>query len=641
MVPFLAAVLTFVAASVASALAILLSGGGRGLNPQIGGVSLCIGLLAGLGALLHAGRLPANAPRRPRIPPSPWAWLVFAAFALFALRSFCWLVYQDGGHDGSPAQVEIGNVNNLGDISLHLLYAHDFANGAHWWPAHPQAPGYALRYYPGIDLFQALLFVLGADDFASLVWVGLAGSLLTALALYRWGGPFTVAGFLFAGGMAGFQYLQTGVLADFQGQMAWKSLPLAIFVTQRPFLFALPAGLLLMTHWREKFFAAGPPDAGADPVPWSRRGLMPFWVELLLYAVLPVFHVFAFVFLSVLLGGWFVACFARTRMRWHLLALVGAAFLPATGLIYLMTDHLRAGSNVKRHLGWMMDDDQITHLWLTRHVPFVGFWVDNFGLFALLAPVLWLLCAGWALRALKTCFAEDDRADRRRVSPDHAAEAAAAFVLPAGVLFVAACVWLFAPWAWDNTKLMIWCYLAALPFVWERFVRPLAASGRVLVCALLFFSGAATLAGGLGKPHTYKGKIEMAQYWNLLETTELDSVREIVRSLPAEARLAAVPDYNHPLVYCGRKLAMGYIGHLHSQGIDYRPLSEDLDTLMLGLPGWREAAARLEVRYVFWGPREERHYTNSTLPWADPDEPVAKGDYGTVYEIRPEADSGR
>ena len=630
MVPFLAAVLTFVAAAVASALAILLSGGGRGLDPQIGGISLCVGLLAGFGALLHTGRLPANAPRRLRIPLSPWAWLAFAAFALFALRSYCWLVYRDGGHDGLPAQVEIGNVNNLGDISLHLLYAHDFANGVHWWPAHPQAAGYAMRYYPGMDLFQALLLVLGANDFASLVWVGLAGSLLTALALHRWGGPFTVAGFLFAGGLAGFGYFKTGVFADFQTQMAWKSLPLAIFVTQRPFLFALPAGLLLMAHWREKFFAAGPLDAGVDPVPWSRRGLIPFWVELLLYAVMPVFHVFAFVFLSALLGGWFVACFARTRMRWHLLALVGAAFLPATGLIYLMTDHLRAGSNIKLHPGWMIDDEQLTHLWLTRHVPFVGFWVDNFGLFAVFAPALWLSCAWWAVRALKKHFAEDDQANRRRVPPDFEAEAAAAFVLPAGVLFVAACVWLFAPWAWDNTKLMIWCYLAALPFVWERLVRPLTASLRVPVCALLFFSGAATLAGGLRKANPH---------WNLLETAELDSVREIVRELPAEARFAAVPDYNHPLVYCGRKLAMGYIGHLHSQGIDYLPLSEDLDTLMLGRPGWREAAARLEVRYVFWGPREEKHYPDSTLPWADPDEPVAKGDYGTVYEIKPEAGS--
>ena len=121
----------------------------------------------------------------------------------------------------------------------------------------------------------------------------------------------------------------------------------------------------------------------------------------------------------------------------------------------------------------------------------------------------------------------------------------------------------------------------------------------------------------------------------LLDTAELASVRVIVRDLPIEARFAAVPDYNHPLVYCGRKVAMGYVGHLHSQGIDYAPLARDLDTLLNGQDGWREAAARLGVRYIFWGPREIRRYPDSTLAWADPDEPVASGDYGTVYEIKP------
>ena len=628
MLAFLAAALTFVAAAVATALAVLLSGGGRGLDAPIAARSLAVGLLAGVGAFLHARLLPDN--RHPAARPSPWAWLVFVVFALFALRSFCWLVYEDNAHDGFKPRLEVGNVNNLGDISLHMQYTRDFANGARWWPEHPQASGYTMRYYPGMDLFQALPLVLGADELPALVWVGLAGSLLSLLALYRWGGSFTVAGFLFAGGLAGFRWFSTGTAIDFQAAMAWKSLPLAIFVTQRPFLFALPAGLLLMAHWREKFFNGTPPP---DPVTgqrpaWSRRGLIPFWVEWLLYAVLPAFHVFAFVFLSVTLGWWFVGYFARARMRWHLLALVGAALLPAAGLVYLMTDHFRAGSNLKLHPGWMIDDEDLTHLWLTRHVPGLGFWVDNFGLFALLGPALWLLCAYTAGRALML-WTDDDHSNRRRTpSIGREREAATAFVLPAGVMFVAACVWLLAPWAWDNTKLMIWCYLAALPFVWELFVRPLHVGGRVAVVALLFFSGAVTLLGGLGKPDPRLG---------LIDTAELNGVRFMVGGLPPEARFAATPDYNHPLAYCGRKVAMGYNGHLHSQGIDYAPLSRDLDTLMRGDPGWREAAARLQVRYVFWGRRELARYPDSTLPWADPDEPVSSGDYGTVYEIRPAA----
>ena len=601
MVPFLAAALAFVAAAVGTALAVLI-GAGRGLNTTVAAASLVVGVAAGVAAFVQTRCLPSNESVAGKV--SPWAWLAFVAFALFALRSFCWLVYEDAAHDGVHARLEIGNTNNLGDISLHIQYARDFANGTPWWPEHPQAGGYAMRYYPGIDLFQALGLVLGADELPALVWVGLAGSLLSALALYRWGGAFAVAGFLFAGGLAGFGWFRSGTaLVDFQAEMAWKSLPLAIFVTQRPFLFALPAGLLLLAHWRDKFFT----DPAAPP---ERRGLIPFWVEWLLYALMPAFHVFAFLFLSMLLGGWFLACLDRAPLRRHLLTLVAAALLPASGLVYLMTDHFHAGSNITYQPGWMQHDQN-----------FFKFWLLNFGGFALLAPALWL----WCLWTVVRLTLELDKTPR---TTDRELANAAAFVLPAGLLFLAACLWLFAPWEWDNTKLMIWCYLAVLPFVWERFVRPWPVGVRAAVCTVLFFSGAASLAGGLGKGDSRLGLIDM---------DELSSVRVIVRDLPAEGRFAAVPDYNHPLVYCGRKVAMGYNGHLHSQGIDYAPLARDLDTLMNGQPDWREAAARLHVRYVFWGPREIKRYPDSSHPWADPGEPVAAGEFGTVYDLDPAA----
>ena len=258
-------------------------------------------------------------PAPPRWKLSPWAWALIAVFALFALRSFCFLVYSDG------KQLAIGSPDNLGDLSLHMQMAQFFANGATWWPAHPEAASHTLRYYPGIDLFESLLLLVGANNLQVLVWMGLVGSAAALLALFRWGGSFTVAGFLFSGGLAGFQFFQAFEIADYQHELAWKSLPLTIFVTQRPFLFALPAGLLLLIHWRREIFLRRrrPPRDGHRPdrgraVP-TGPGVLPFWVEALLYAAMPVFHLFAFVFLSLLLGWWFVLYFGRTAMRWHLL----------------------------------------------------------------------------------------------------------------------------------------------------------------------------------------------------------------------------------------------------------------------------------------------------------------------------------
>ena len=83
-----------------------------------------------------------------------------------------------------------------------------------------------------------------------------------------------------------------------------------------------------------------------------------------------------------------------------------------------------------------------------------------------------------------------------RVGHNRDEDADAAFVLPAGVLFMLASVVMFAKWDWDNTKLMIWCYLAFLPFLWRRWLRPLAMVIRWPICAVLFFSGTVCLTGG-------------------------------------------------------------------------------------------------------------------------------------------------
>ncbi len=612
MLPALAALLVSVASAVLAALALLLPAH-RGLDTPLALAALLIGLGTGLAAWFHVRHQEAlTLPIRRRF--SGWAWAVMIVFGLFALRSFCWLLYLDGD------ALYIGSPDNLGDLSMHLQLARYFADGAAWWPAHAEAAGQPLRYYPGIDLFHALLLRVGADELRVLVWMGLVGATATAVALYRWGGTFTVAGFLFSGGLAGWQFFRDGVF-DYQHALAWKSLPLTMFVTQRPFLYALPAGLLLMIHWRRKFFTDLPPPArplppgSPPPLPLAAGpGLLPFWVEALLYATLPIFHLFAFVFLSALLAWWFAVYFWRPAVRWHLLGLVAVALVPATYQVSLMTGNFTStGNTIHRQWGWM-----------AHGLPFersLWFWPLNFGLFALLAPLFWTQLLAWSITDWWGAVVNR----QRPVLRSREADASTAFVLPAGILFVVACNVMFAKWDWDNTKLMIWCYLAFLPFLWRVWVRPLAFPLRVPLCLVLFFSGAVSLFGGLSKSHIH---------YSLIKRSELNGARHVVTALPARARYACAPDYNHPLVYCGRALALGYEGHLLSQSIDYKPLRNDLDTLMLGGPGWEKIPTRLGVRYLYWGPREDQRWPQSTHPWeAQP--AVASGDWGSIFEVGP------
>src|SRR4029077_9629820 len=83
-----------------------------------------------------------------------WTWVLAACFAIFAVRSFCWLLYIDGN------QLKIQSPNNLGDLALHITYIRNFANGFAIWPDNPIYVFSKLRYPAGIDLFNALLCYL-------------------------------------------------------------------------------------------------------------------------------------------------------------------------------------------------------------------------------------------------------------------------------------------------------------------------------------------------------------------------------------------------------------------------------------------------------------------------------------------------
>jgi hypothetical protein len=578
-------------------------------------VGLLLGVFAGVLAFFQTTRI--ETPRATR-----WEILLWIVFGLFAVRSFCWLLYFD------KELLKVGAPNNLGDISRHILYSRFFASGQPVWPDHPLHAWAMLRYYPGADFFQAMLEQSGLDERRALTWCGLVGSALAAVALRRWGGAFAIAGFLFAGGLAGFDLFWTGAVKDYQMPLAWKPLPTAIFLTQRGFLFALPAGLVLLTHWRGKFFPApvppptddppAPENQNATPRAWLRpeeptsvirplpaprdaAAFLPLWVEVTLLLGLAWFQLYAFLFLIGLLVFWLVAYFPRPAIRWHVGTLLAITLPPAAALIALMTD-FGAANSVHLLPGWMRKPRQ----------DFFGFWLLNFGLSLPLAAWLWSRLAWRRVRAW--------------TDGGQSTDAAEAFVIPAGLAFLACTFIAFAPWEWDNTKLMIWSYLIVLPFIWELLLAPSRVAIQWIGCLLLFFSGAVSLAGGLRANE---------RGYELAKRAQLDELASDLRRIPLSARFACAPEYNHPLVLSGRRIAMGYDGHLYGYGLDYSDLRHEVETLMLGRRGWEKAAARLGVTYVYWGSNEQKRYAKSTRPWEERGRVVASGEWGKIFELNP------
>ena len=478
---------TFVNLSVVCGL--LLGLAGRGLNTVSAALALVCGAAFAIAAFLGTRdsavrQKSANGPateQKPRkssgsedtqnaIPSAlmryrrVWFWAVAVCFAVFAVRSFCWLLYIDS------SELKIQSPNNLGDLSLHLTLIKNFANGVALWPDNPIFVFSKLRYPAGIDLFNALLSLVHIDLLIGLVWVGLLASLAIFYGFYRWGGTFAVAGFLFNGGIAGFQFLKTFQFLDYQGTaadiahkpIAWKSIALSMLVTQRGWLYAIPAGLVLLWHWREKFFSQSPVTGVDDPgqsgdgvksettavnAHGYRKGPLPWWVELSIYASMPLFHLHTFIALTIVLvvGLFFeratelkfivnlvrnegIAGIARlishpkmwpeifrgAPIRRHAAALLIAAFIPATFFVWLTTDQFRASSVLKWHPGWAQDSTEfgapffklgpkdfgssnpfvspLQKTWNGAIAPFFQFWLPNFGLWVPLALGLVGLC---------------------------------------------------------------------------------------------------------------------------------------------------------------------------------------------------------------------------------------------------------
>jgi hypothetical protein len=122
----------------------------------------------------------------------------------------------------------------------------------------------------------------------------------------------------------------------------------------------------------------------------------------------------------------------------------------------------------------------------------------------------------------------------------------------------------------------------------------------------------------------------------------VDAIAAVVRQMPIEARFAAWPTYNHPLLLNGRKVVMGYPGHLWTQGFDkYGETNELLTKFMQGAANWRDLARTLNVRYVFWGREEKANYSSSSRPWEKTTALAASGAWGAIYDLEKAALPGQ
>ena len=256
-------------------------------------------------------------------------------------------------------------------------------------------------------------------------------------------------------------------------------------------------------------------------------------------------------------------------MAWPLMALFGWLVTSGAG-----------GPSALGTLGWSPG-------WMTDGT--LGFWFWNFGIL----PLLVLALCALLLRK-------------------DASREARAFVWPAVLLFVACLLIRFAPWPWDNMKLMLWSWLVVAPYLWSLLLERQSPVIRIPLVLLLFASGASSLVVGLDGRNGYV----------LIKRSKIDQTAWALRELPPDAVIACAPEYNQPVLMLGHPVVCGYEGHLWSHGLNYKERLATLNSIMNGEEGWRDKAHTLGVRNVYWSDLESKRWPDSKLPWAKETAPM-------------------
>ena len=165
---------------------------------------------------------------------------------------------------------------------------------------------------------------------------------------------------------------------------------------------------------------------------------------------------------------------------------------------------------------------------------------------------------------------------------------------------------MFAPWEWDNIKMMIWPYLCFCFLLKEASNHRIPKRFEAIPGMILLFTGIVSLAWSVG--NTQKGHF-------LYRATDLINAKHVMDIVPKDSVFATAPTYNHPVSYWGKTIAVGYAGHMWSHGIYAKENELHLEKIMTGAENWRKSAKTLGITHIYWGPEESRIYGKRNQPW--------------------------
>jgi hypothetical protein len=495
--------------------------------------------------------------------------------------------------------------NTWSDWSFHASYATAFVYGHNLPPQNPIYAGTPFRYPFAPDFASALLIGGGWSIPASLAWPSWAMTVLALSGLILWARRLTggiAAGVIavtltLLGGGLGFWFFfgdaahlglinallhipRTYDRFDPPVNIQWYNPLLSYYLPQRSFVFGAAivlAVLLLLTplllttpyfRWRETLGAIRQSCRR-----WTVKSeATAFLVAGGLTGLLPLFHVHSLVVLGIV-----TVCWALLFPRPAWLGFFAVTALLAVPRLLMAVPGDPGAPPEHQYPRWLIG-------WVSGADFPPWFWIKNTGLFwpLLLVALLSPLALRGRIRLL---------------------------IAPFSLVFLVANLIKFQPWDWDNSKLLVFWYLASAVAVGALLVR-LARThlvGAVLAAAIWL----SLVASGVLSLLQFLPPQGPAYVWFSAEEVQLAA--QVRRETPPKAVFVTGEEPTNPIAdLAGRPVLMSYPGWLWSYGINYTQREADLARIYNGGPEALALLRRYHADYVVIGPSERAAFRPKT-----------------------------
>ena len=478
------------------------------------------------------------------------------------------LTQEDGLHTGI--------INAYGDIAWHMANITMFAEGQTLPPENPIFAGTRLTYPFMTNFLSAILLVAGASIPASVnvpavilipvlltlvycltrEYSGSKNAATIAMLLILFGGAtlgWTRFGSDFqASNVSLFEFLlelpnrdYSGVGTDEDGYHFLNPIT-TLLLPQRSFLFGIPLALSILILLK--------PTKKIDETRYILAGV--------LAGLLPLFHAHTVLVMIPTIIGLFIL---SPGTHW-ILFILPALIVGLPEVLYYARGQQESGSFFRFEPGWMSGD-----------IPFVWYWIKNTGL---LIPL-----------ALAGLFIKD------------APKTLKVLTISGLIMLIAGNTFLFAPWAWDNFKILVFWLIFSVPmlgwlamYIIKRKPFKYVTALVVVILAVHMLSAALDI---------WKLALPTASAYGEWDNGAIAAGEMIRQNTNPGDTILTAPYHNSPVVLAGRARYLGFAAHVWSHG---------------GLPWDRENAIKPYYQgtleelpdftpdYVVVGPIEEREY---------------------------------